>query len=56
MKRIVTVLVVTSILMLAGGCSKDDKKFSGSEATGETVKITPESVKESMKNNNGMNR
>jgi hypothetical protein len=50
------VIVVMSALLLSVGCSKDEKKFSGSEATGETVKITPESVKESMKNNNGMNR
>ena len=45
-----------SVLLIIAGCSKDDKKFTGSEATGETVKITPQSVKESMKNNNGMNR
>jgi len=56
MLRLRMVLVVMSALLLLVGCSKDEKKFSGSEATGETVKITPESVKESMKNNNGMNR
>ncbi len=56
MKRIIWVFAVVNILVVISGCSKDDKKFSGSEATGETVKITPESVKESMKNGNGMNR
>jgi hypothetical protein len=50
------VLVVMGALLLSVGCSKDENKFSGSEATGETVKITPESVKESMKNTNGMSR
>ena len=56
MNRFFVLLVVAIALVINAGCSKDDKKFSGSEATGETVKITPESVKESMKNNNGMNR
>lgn len=56
MKPIITVFAVVSMLFVTAGCSKDDKKISGSEATGETVKITPESVRESMKNNNGMNR
>ena len=51
-----TLFARCGMLFVTAGCSKDDKKFSGSEATGETVKITPESVKESMKNNNGMNR
>jgi len=56
MQRKIIVFAMTFVLLLSAGCSKDDKKFSGSEATGETVKITPESVKESMKNGNGMNR
>jgi len=56
MKQIITLFAVVSLLIVTAGCSKDDKKISGSEATGETVKITPESVRESMKNNNGMNR
>ncbi len=56
MQRIFTIFAVICVLFITAGCSKDEKKFSGSEATGETVKITPESVKESMKNNNGMSR
>lgn len=56
MKQIIILFGVVSMLFVTAGCSKDDKKISGSEATGETVKVTPESVRESMKNNNGMNR
>ena len=56
MQRIFALVAVISLLFITAGCSQDEKKFSGSEATGETVKITPESVKESMKNNNGMSR
>jgi len=47
-----TLLAFTAI----AGCSKEEKKISGSEATGETVKVTPETIKENMKNNNGMTR
>lgn len=56
MKQIITLFAAVSLILVAAGCSKDEKKISGSEATGETVKITPESVRESMKSNNGMNR
>lgn len=56
MKRFMSLAVILVVVSLFFGCKQDDKKFTGSESTGETVKITPESVKESMKNNNGMTR
>lgn len=56
MKRLLSLAVILVMLGLLCGCKQDEKKFTGSESTGETVKITPESVKESMKNNNGMTR
>jgi len=56
MQRSVLLILMSLLMLLLCGCSKEEKKFSGSEATGETVKITPESVKENMKNNNGMTR